>query len=355
MNKLSKVLVIYTGGTIGMKPKDRGLEPEPGLLRSLIQKQPALSDPDIKISGFDFVTSSSKKGVNIGWNLLELDPLLDSANVGPSDWVRFVNLIAQHENDYDGFVFLHGTDTMAYTASALSFMCHGLKKPILFTGSQIPLVQLRNDALDNLLGAIGIAGHYPIAEVCIYFHHQLFRANRTVKHDAASLDAFCSPNFPPLARVGVDIELQQGVSIPPSALKFEVRTALNPHVACIRLFPGISAKLLSNLLQPPLQGLVLETYGSGNAPDKQSDLILALKEATSRGVLIVGVTQCEKGAVRASYAAGKALTDAGVVLGGDMTREAALTKMMVLLANHPLKEATGLMNVSLRGELTDCG
>ena len=351
MGPTSRVLVLYTGGTIGMRQNARGVyEPVSGWFAEKVAEQPQLHDP----SQPRFTTFPSRSGRRVHYEISAYDPPLDSANLALSDWARFATDIATHYDAFDAFVVVHGTDTMAYTASALSFMLGGLDKPVILTGAQIPLERLRNDALSNLLGALGIAGHYRIPEVGLYFHHKLLRGNRCTKVDALGLDAFASPNLPALVDVGVDVSVNWSVVRSPPVGGLTVQTSLNPHVAALRLYPGITRAVLESFLSPPLEGLVLETFGSGNAPDRDDDLLGVLRDAADRGVAIVNVTQCLKGHVRPRYAAGQALEDAGVVPGADMTPEAALAKLTFLLGQGlEIDEVRALCVRSLRGELTE--
>lgn len=348
---IARVLVLYTGGTIGMRRSERGiLEPVAGWFAKRVAEQPQLHDPTQPL----FTTRPSRSGRRIHFVIQAYEVLLDSANLDLTHWERFAKDIETHYDDYDAFVIVHGTDTMAYTASALSFMLEGLDKPVILTGAQIPLEQLRNDALDNLLGALGIAGHYRIPEVGLYFHHKLLRGNRSTKVNAAHLDAFASPNLPPLVDVGIDVHVNWNVVRSASAGGLVVKTGLDPHVAALRVYPGITRHVLENFLRPPLRGLVLETFGSGNTPDRDDDLIGVLRDASDAGVVIINVTQCLTGRVRVRYAAGHALVDAGVVPGSDMTPEAALTKLAWLLGQGlDPEEVRAAARRSLRGELTE--
>jgi lysophospholipase len=344
------VLILYTGGTIGMRETPRGYAPARHFLAEQLERLPQFHDPAMP----KLTTPASRFGRRVRYDVLEYDPLLDSSNMGMDDWVRISRDIERHYDSYDAFIVLHGTDTMAYTASALSFMLENLRKTVILTGSQIPLAQTRNDAVDNLLGALTIAGHYEIPEVCLYFCNKLLRGNRAQKRDAAGLDAFDSGNFPPLVHVGIDITVNWDIVRAPSQRPFSVQATLGPHVAALRLFPGITAEIITNYLRPPLRGLVLETYGSGNAPDRRTDFLDALREGAQRGLVLVNCTQCHRGMVTADYAAGSALADIGIIPGADLTPEAALTKLSYLFGKGlPVEDVRRLMQVSLRGELTE--
>ncbi|XP_028293586.1 60 kDa lysophospholipase isoform X2 [Gouania willdenowi] len=359
----ARVLVINTGGTIGMTLDDDDvLAPKANALVKSLRKLPILHDEVYaqQTAMYEYygestlVLPQSKGNKRIIYSILEYSPLLDSSNMTTDDWGRVGKDIEKNYENFDGFVILHGTDTMAYTASALSFMCEHLGKPIVLTGSQVPIYEMRNDGRDNLLGALLIAGQFVIPEVCLYFYNKLYRGNRVTKTDAGSFNAFSSPNLAPLATAEVDITINwDTVWRANTTSKFHVWTELNRNVGLLRLFPGITASTVKAFLQPPMQGVVLETYGSGNAPDNRADLLEELKKATDAGVIIVNCTQCLRGSVSMSYATGKVLMDAGLIAGCDMTPEAALSKLSYVLAKQDLDldAKKKMMSENLRGEM----
>jgi L-asparaginase len=333
-----RVYIVYTGGTIGMKPSRNGYVPEPGYLQSQMSDMPELRHESMP-----------------AYTIHEYAPLLDSSNMTPREWVKIARDVAANYDRYDGFIVLHGTDTMAYTASALPFLLTGLRKPVILTGSQIPLCEIRNDARENLITSLMLASNYDIPEVCLYFGGKLLRGCRSTKVSADGFAAFDSPNLPPLGTVGVDIEVNRDLVRKPRGGRLAVHELEStPVVSALRLFPGISHELVRNVLLPPLQGLVLEAYGVGNGPDQDREFVAALADATKRGVVIVDCTQCLEGTVDLEeYAAGSALARAGVISGSDMTAEAALAKLYYLfsrgLSPQRVKEQ---MQKDLRGELT---
>ncbi|XP_067291288.1 60 kDa lysophospholipase-like isoform X2 [Pseudorasbora parva] len=349
---------------MGMILQDGVLSPEPNALVKALRKLPFLHDEEYahktklyecyKPEEKTLVLPQSKLDMRVVYTFLEYSPLLDSSNMTPDDWITIAKDIEKYYENYDGFVVLHGTDTMAYTASALSFMCENLGKPVILTGSQLPIFEMRSDGRDNLLGALLIAGQFDIPEVCLYFHHKMYRGNRVTKVDSGSFNGFASPNLPPLANAEVDININWDTVWRPSTCeKFKVNTQLNQNVGLLRLFPGITTDTVKAFLKAPMEGVILETYGSGNAPDNRQDLLNEIRKATDRGLIIVNCTQCLRGTVTISYATGQALSKAGVVAGFDMTPEAALSKLSYVLAKQDLsiEKKKEMMSRNLRGEM----
>ena len=335
------VYIAYTGGTIGMRSSHGGYRPAPGFLAEQMARMPALESERMPRC-----------------DIHEYEPLLDSSNMTPGDWMKLAEDLMSRYHDYDGFIVLHGTDTMAYSASALSFLFQNLGKTILFTGSQIPLMEVRNDAYDNLITSLLIAAESAVPEVCLFVRNRLLRGNRSTKVSASRFQAFESPNYPPLGHAGVHLEYHREAALPaptePVALESIHRPGrAAPRVADLRLFPGITAEALERFFDVPFDGVVLHTYGAGNAPEDPA-FLACLRHACERGVVIVNCTQCLEGAVRMrDYATGNALARTGVVSGHDMTPEAALTKLYCLLARGlGAPEVRRQMQESLAGELT---
>lgn len=366
------ILVIYTGGTIGMKTRQDGVcVPEKDFFHSFLKRQPYFHDVDyaaakkhslerpflaqFPLEPLYLPMNSTHERKRVAYVIYEYQTLIDSANADYDFYLQLALDIKKYYLKFDGFVVLHGTDTMAYTASALSFMLQNLGKPVIITGSQLPIVETRSDGRDNLLSALLMAAHYPIAEVTVFFDNKLFRGNRTRKVNSDSFDAFDSPNLPPLATVGVNIAVNWDLVMRPAHMKkFNVHTLLSPNVAMLRIFPNITAEVAKAFLQPPIEGIVLQCYGAGNFPESNVELLAVLKNAADRGVIIVNTTQCRRGSVSVTYAGSKALLDIGIVPGYDMTSEAALTKLSFVLTKDawPLEKKKEFLSTNIAGELT---
>ena len=341
---MSKVLIILTGGTICMVQNKETGALHPVGLRLAEDVIPELASSEIEVESLSF------------------EPLIDSSDVNPDNWSRMAKAVYDHYNGYDGFVILHGTDTMSYSGSALSFMLRNLGKPVVFTGSQLPMGVMRSDAKENLLTAIEIAaakdeyGEALVPEVTIYFEDRLFRANRTTKRNAEHFSAFNSYNYPALAVAGVHITYQPHlIHYSDPSKELELCDKTDPHVAILKLFPGITREVVHSVLAAKgLRGVVLETYGAGNAPTVQW-LCDELQKAVQRGLIIVNKTQCNTGSVEMGlYETSINLLKAGVLSGYDITTEALLTKMMCLFGEYgdDTEKVKTLLQTPLCGELT---
>lgn len=349
-----------------------GLQPSQGFMDDAMAPRPSFNDmstPKVSIPAVfnkkqisipSLRTPPTAYSRHVRYGILEFDPLLDSSSMNATDWAAMALTVQDNYHLFDGFVILHGTDSLAHTASALSFIMSNLGKPVILTGSQAPIFALQSDAVDNLLGSLIIAGTFVIPEVSLFFHHKLYRGNRTTKVSSASFEAFASPNCEPLAKVnglGIDVNWSH-VLRPTTIAGFSVATDLDTtHVACLRVFPGIKPEMVDAVLRlPDLRGLILETFGMGNVPGGADGQLTKVIRAAieDRGVIIINVSQCVSGFVSPVYAPGTHLGRAGVVFGLDLTVEAALTKLSYLLArNLSRSEITKLLTKSIRGEMTE--
>ncbi|GIL23147.1 MAG: L-asparaginase 1 [Bacteroidota bacterium] len=334
----SRVMIIYTGGTFGMTYDESGV-----LIPfdfSLIKEQlPALRNLFLEIT----VVSFTKP--------------IDSSNISPEHWKAIGEIIFENYQAQDGFVVLHGTDTMAFTASAISFMLPNLAKPVIFTGAQLPISQPRSDARENLITSLEIAsakqdGKPLVPEVCIYFDYQLLRGNRSKKVESMHFDAFESGNYPVLAKAGVKIDYNLAAISTPSTGTLRLLSTFDSSVAILKLFPGISPQMVDAVLNTEgVKAVIVETYGSGNAPTAPW-FVHSLKAAVGRGLILLNVSQCPGGMVeQGRYETSKTLADIGVISGGDITLEAAVTKLMLLLAEFGSEETRARIGVSLAGEM----
>lgn len=332
-----RICLIHTGGTIGMIRSDKGYLPKEGYLETALLEISDLRNE--KMPDFD---------------LFEMSPLLDSSDMAVGDWNRIGEEIASRYDLYDGFVVLHGTDTMAYTASALSFMLEGLNKPVILTGSQIPLCEVRSDGRDNLITSLLIASEGKYNEVCLYFGGRLLRGNRATKMSADGLLAFDSPNCPRLAEAGISIRYLPVQKPPKTSESFSLCRLEDVPIGVLKVFPGIRFPIFEKLMTERLKGIVLETFGAGNIPGEGDALLPIIQRAFQAGSVITVCSQCPQGTVSlGTYKTSSPLKNAGAVSGFDMTTEACVAKLYYLFSKHYSKEEIkSLMEENLRGELT---
>lgn len=343
MDKKPAILIIYTGGTIGMAQKSSDGALAPVKFDQILEEVPELNRLGYKLSAVTY------------------SPPIDSANMTIATWVKIANTIKQNYPFYDGFVILHGTDTMAYTASALSFMFENLDKPVVMTGSQLPIGILRTDGKENLITSIEIAaakknGLATVPEVCVYFDNKLFRGNRTSKRHADHFSAFDSVNYPLLAKAGVEIKFfQENIYHPANKGILKISTKFDERVVILKIFPGISKTVFENITNiPELKGIVIESFGSGNMPTT-TWMINLIKKAIRKKIIVLNITQCQGGAVNmGQYETSQELLNAGVVSGKDMTTEAAVTKLMFLLGQDLSPEDIKMhLNKNMSGEISE--
>lgn len=330
-----KILIVYTGGTIGMCSTDKGYAPQKERFHKLLAELPDLHDDGMPT-----------------WDIVDMEPILDSSNVAVREWNMIASLISENYDKYDGFVILHGTDTMAYTASSLSFMLEGLTKPVVLTGSQIPLAEIRSDGKDNLITALLVAASDRVHEVCLYFGGRLLRGNRSMKVSADGLQAFASPNYPSLAKAGITIDYKEKALWQPSSTEFRLTLLKDIPIGVIKVFPGIQFELFDSIMTEGLKGIVIETFGAGNIPGNGNALLPLIKKAKENGTIIVVCSQCPQGTVSlGTYETSSGLSSAGAVSGYNLTTEAAVAKLYYLFScgydHNTIKE---MMERDLRGE-----
>lgn len=338
---MTKILIIYTGGTIGMVNDSKTGTLIPFDFEQIENNVPELARLDYQLSVHSF------------------DPILDSSNMNPEIWTELAELIKEKYHEFDGFVILHGSDTMSYTAAALSFMLQNLAKPVVLTGSQLPIGEIRTDAKENLITALEIAatkkdGKAMVPEVSVYFDFQLFRGNRSIKNDSEKFEAFSSPNYPILAEAGVNLDFFSNYILPIPTEKFQIHTTFNSNIGVLKMYPGITENAVRAITESKVDAIVLESFGSGNTTTADW-FIACLQEAILNDKIIVDISQCNGGSVQlGKYETSRKLQKMGILSGYDMTFEATVTKLMYLMGKGlAIDEIKKLMEVPIAGELTN--
>lgn len=335
--KKNKILLLHTGGTIGMTWTKDGYKPDGKFFKDAINHMDSL-----------------KTRIMPKWEYMETSSLLDSSKMSVKEWNMIGRIIADNKEKYDGFVILHGTDTMAYSASTLSFMLQNINKPVILTGSQIPLCETRSDGRDNLITSMIIAGEGRVKEVCIYFGGLLLRGNRATKYSADNMKAFESPNYPVLASAGISIQYNDSSLLKTSNRPFKFQPFKDVPIGVISVFPGFKFEYFESIITEKLKGVVIETFGSGNIPNEEKELLPIIKKANKNGSVIVVCSQCPQATVDMSvYETGKALRKAGAVSGKDLTTEAAVAKLYYLFNHYTdINKIKTAMEKNICGELT---
>lgn len=338
---MTKILIIYTGGTIGMVNDAKTGTLIPFDFEQIQENVPELARLDYQLSVHSF------------------DPILDSSNMNPAIWKELAELIKEKYDEFDGFVILHGSDTMSFTASALSFMLQNLAKPVVLTGSQLPIGEIRTDAKENLITALEIAatkkdGKAMVPEVCVYFDYQLFRGNRSIKNNSEKFEAFSSPNYPILAEAGVNLDFFPNYILPTPTQPFQIHTQFNANIGVLKIYPGITENAVKAITESAVSAIVLEAFGSGNTTTAEW-FINCLQAAITQGKIIVDISQCKGGSVQLGmYETSRKLQQMGVLSGYDMTFEATVTKLMYLMGLGISKdEISRQMEIAIAGELTN--
>ena len=353
-----KVLMLYTGGAIGMlRSTSEAVVNIKDNLKKLLKNNPHLCDQNYTFfnSEDDFlITPPTMYGKRIWYKVQEFDKIMDSCDNDIEEWLKIAEAVEKNYNDYDSFIILHGTDTLAYTASALSFMFENLNKTVIMTGSQVPLGEMRNDAFENLLGALTLAGHFTIPEVTIYFRNKLFRGNRSTKIDAFGLEGFDSPNMAPIAILGLTPKIDWHVIPKQKTKSFFIEKRLSRKVGVLKMYPTIPTQIIKSVLEDDLEGCIIEGFGAGGLPLGRPEIRDIFQKASNENKVLVVISQCSKGAVNPAYSVDKQFIELGLVSGLDMTVECAVAKLSYLLGRKlPIDEIKSLIQSDIRGECSE--